>query len=836
MGNPSLAQNKSWKQMMKDPKAYAQKLALAASVVRNRTPAPKINTGLANRYQAIKKTSAFRSATQAAKAGNWQKYKSTMGKVKSQGFASSRKTVTPKPKVAVPWSPFQARTDPMLPNLGRSGQAGTPGGQSVPTSKPSWNKSGTKNVAQSGGQTSQYRKPSSPPALGTGQTASGHRKPLAKPTWNNEAASKAAAAGPVWHEQPGQTGAAAVAKGPVWHDASAAGTSAVASGPVWNESVAQGMSGPTWSDAAQAGVAGSVKAGPVWHDASSSGASALSGAATSSAGPLWSDAAETGDFTSAGGPQWLGDSPAVSSSGPTFSDGASQLKLAGGPVWLDAATPASGAAKLSSKQSATLTELGQNSPALKQAINASPGLKGIVEDSLRQEEEKKEFVESTKRGRRKRAPNEPDVTMEKLQAMKEKAILKSLKAPYTSGKAQTERAVAKTELAESVADILGGYESPKQTDPSKLSIDIEGLEYDPDKHTFDIPKVSERPRRGEALKGEAFHLITEDGKRPAGYLPPGMWGDNPRLKPYKLRTYIPANGPPKDGMQRADGMVFSESMGEWVGEKIYASEVKRQADDAERIKPYKLRTYNPADGPPKDGMQREDGLVFSDSMGEWVNEDIYATEKKRQSDDLARKKDSQKKRDKAWAAYHEKNKDKFFDEYLRETSAELTVAKRRVELSGKVLALRKRAERARTLSEGQLQALENSLQKAIERGATEEELKDITRNYVKIGQAEWEATAANREEGEAYAQLGVDVSHNLGHGAAFAGGFAAAPLGIALDVAMAYSESGGSIKEGRMESRSECLAREYGGRRHGQGEPEFHKLCARRRAGCGQRL
>ena len=137
--NYSAAAKKSMQQMMKDPKAYSKKLAMAASLRRGAASTSKVAPNLSRSYRTIKNTSAFKAATQAAKTGNWKKYQSMMGKVKSQGLVTTtpnRRAQSSKPNVVVPWSPFQPGGVPTIPGLSRSGQAGTPASGSVPTAKP----------------------------------------------------------------------------------------------------------------------------------------------------------------------------------------------------------------------------------------------------------------------------------------------------------------------------------------------------------------------------------------------------------------------------------------------------------------------------------------------------------------------------------------------------------------------------------------------------------------------------------------------------------------------------------------------------------------------------
>jgi len=385
-----------------------------------------------------------------------------------------------------------------------------------------------------------------------------------------------------------------------------------------------------------------------------------------------------------------------------------------------------------------------------QIIAADPGLKSIYDSCLKGEDQKQQFLKSLS-GEDGKSKPDPEALKQKLLEMREQAIVKVLAAPFAPFKGITERAQDKAAYYESIAGSLDGYQKPKGTDRDQVSIKLDLEDDGSGKHEIKGPEVAGNLRGGlpgnpgahmKAADGNTIHMVTTED----------VHGAKPLQQNYLL-------GP------------------------------------AVKKAPYRLTKYNPANGAPKDGNQRDDGMIWCDAMGEWVGEDIYASEKKRETDSAAAKKASAAKRNEAWAAYHAKTADKTLDQELREMSKGLAAAKQKVELSDKVNALKEHAKKSSTLSEGQLQALTNSLQQAIERGASDAELKQITQKYMKIGQNEWTATAANMEDAEAHAELGLGVSHNLGHAAAFAGGFAAAPLGIALDVGMAYSESEGSLKK-----------------------------------------
>lgn len=515
---------------------------------------------------------------------------------------------------------------------------------------------------------------------------------------------------------------------------------------------------PQWMKPTQAQVAPATA--PTWGSPKTTQGPAKpafeTGLGTSAVGPATSAAAAAGPTwvgAPASKPQWVtGDVKST-----TVTPAAFQSKTPGGaptavPQWTTQPDAGAGvaskpkASKPKRKKPAEPTQ-----PAtVDQIIAADPGLKSIYESCLKEEEQKQQFLKSLA-GEDGKSKPDPEALKQKLLEMREQAIVKMLAAPFAPFKGITERDQQKVAYYESIADSLDGYQKPKGTDPSKVSIKLDLADDAPGKHEIKGPEVAENLKGG--LPGNpAAHMKAADGNTIHMVTLEDVHGAKPIQQNYLLRPTA------KD-------------------------------------KPYRLTKYKPANGAPKDGNQRDDGMIWCDAMGEWVGEDIYASEKKREADTAAAKKASAAKRKEDWAAYHAKTADKTLDQELREMSKGLAAAKQKVVLSDKVAVLRDHAEKSRTLSEGQLQALTNSLQQAIDRGASDAELKWITQKYMKIGQNEWQATAANREEGEAYAELGLGVSHNLGHAAAFAGGFAAAPLGIALDVGMAYSESNGSLRK-----------------------------------------
>ncbi len=252
------------------------------------------------------------------------------------------------------------------------------------------------------------------------------------------------------------------------------------------------------------------------------------------------------------------------------------------------------------------------------------------------------------------------------------AKLKQLKAQAEADRIKTEQEVQEVE---EIAELLNGYESPHQSDPGSLSIDLTPV--NPNEGHFEAPEIA------------------------------GADGGSGNL----------ALGPPPRGKH------FSQ---------------------AESV------------------QMNEEGMVWSEAYNDWVSPDILQMDQDIKDDFQERQDENAQERDGAWKQYWEENGDPTFDKGLQQLSNEVQDAKQKVENSDVAAQYADYVEKYNDthdmLSPDQIKHMRDQMQRAVDRGAGEEELKDLAKKYVALGMEEQKAIAAEAEEDEAAAELGIELS------------------------------------------------------------------------------
>jgi hypothetical protein len=178
-------------------------------------------------------------------------------------------------------------------------------------------------------------------------------------------------------------------------------------------------------------------------------------------------------------------------------------------------------------------------------------------------------------------------------------------------------------------------------------------------------------------------------------------------------------------------------------------------------------------GTPRHGSIRADGMIWSADYGEFVSKGVFDFEEnlKIEWEQDQAKRDAE--REQSWEDYWKKNSGPSLDEQLQEKARAVWEAEQGVRESTERIRLydevipeiedRVRALNSRTklLSDAQISAMAQSMVKAIAKGATEDDLTEIAKNYIRMGMDATEAAGAGYEEEEAYIQLKDDVFQTI---------------------------------------------------------------------------
>jgi hypothetical protein len=171
-------------------------------------------------------------------------------------------------------------------------------------------------------------------------------------------------------------------------------------------------------------------------------------------------------------------------------------------------------------------------------------------------------------------------------------------------------------------------------------------------------------------------------------------------------------------------------------------------------------------GSPTHGCLNANGMVYSKDYGQFVQKGMFDTEEGYKDKFQKEAEERATQREKEWKEYW-KTHGESFDEQLKEKlkavwEAEQGVkeSEERIRLYDKVIPeLEARVKKTDLLSREQITSMSRTMISAVEKGASEDDLKKIAQKYLAIGMNEAEAVAAEEEETKAYTQLITDVAH-----------------------------------------------------------------------------
>jgi hypothetical protein len=229
---------------------------------------------------------------------------------------------------------------------------------------------------------------------------------------------------------------------------------------------------------------------------------------------------------------------------------------------------------------------------------------------------------------------------------------------------------------EKTAGMLDGYKSPKQPDPSSLSIDL-----------------------GYAKPTTSSVRSTDYAKAAGAYIPPPMDIDKPLTQINQDRQ-----------ISNLYDKNLSSAPASSLAESVFAAQNEG-----------KIKVAKKWDGklPPQHGWTNDQGQVWSDSYGEWVNKDIFDGDEAQKSKEATKKLKNDKEREQAWDKYYDKDKGPAYgsDQYTAALLMEYKISEKLDKYPGLDPELKTR--------------IESDMKEVIITGAGPDEVKNIAQGHLK---------------------------------------------------------------------------------------------------------